>query len=63
MKKFSEFVQPVSDAIIASSIKEAQEIEAKKFQSLLEKFEVENIAALNEEDQAKFLVEMGIGKS
>ena len=58
MKKFTEFVAPVSEALVANSIKESQNQNAAKFQTLLEKYKVEGFASLNEEDQAKFIEDL-----
>ena len=60
MKKFSEYVDMVSEALVTNSQKEGQAKEATKFQSLLEKYQVETFAALNEEDQTKFVEELKV---
>lgn len=58
MKKFSEYVAPVSEALIAQSLKEDQKADAEVFQNLLEKFKVAKFNLLNEEEQAAFIAEL-----
>jgi hypothetical protein len=58
MKKFSEYIAPVSSALVAQSLKEDQEADAKKFQALLEKFGVAKFTALSGDDQSTFITEL-----
>ena len=55
MKKFSEYATPVSEALVAESIKEDQKADSLKFLTLLEKYKVKDFASLNEDDQISFI--------
>jgi hypothetical protein len=55
MKKFSEYVVPVSEALINDLMKESQEADAKKFQAMLENFGVAKFSLLTEEQQGKII--------